>query len=167
MADVDELLGEGRFCYYSILGICRQASEAEIRVAYRKLALKWHPDRWMKDPKVAGDANRKFQKIQEAYSVLSNKRKRSIYDAGILDLLGDDDEDEGFCEFMQEMASMIKSNQKSQENNSLEDLQRLFAEMVNEAEEIEIAKPRFSLEEEPINGSSKRKRWSDHSVTRS
>lgn len=44
-----------------------------------------------------------------------------------------------------------------QEKNSLEDLQRLFAEMVNEAEEVEIARRRFSIEE-PINGSSKRKR---------
>ncbi|XP_031407810.1 dnaJ homolog subfamily B member 6-like isoform X2 [Punica granatum] len=101
-------------CYYSVLGLRKQATAEEIRCAYRKLALKWHPDRWMmKDPTITGEANRRFQRIQEAYSVLSNRGKRTIYDAGLLSLMGDDD-DQGFCDFMQEMAILMEK-QKPQE----------------------------------------------------
>ncbi|KAK6941040.1 DnaJ domain [Dillenia turbinata] len=121
-------MSEEGSCYYSVLGVCKQASSAEIRGAYRKLALKWHPDRWMKDATEARDAKRMFQQIQEAYSVLSDEAKRSIYDAGLLEFVKDED-DEGFSDFMQEMASLIK-HEKPQEGNNLEELQRLFREMV-------------------------------------
>ncbi|XXG84347.1 hypothetical protein AAC387_Pa10g1881 [Persea americana] len=92
-------------CYYSILGIRNNASVSEIRNAYRKLALKWHPDRWMRDPAVVGEAKRRFQQIQEAYSVLSDEGKRAMYDAGMYDPF--EEEDEGFSDFMQEMLSMM------------------------------------------------------------
>ncbi|XVF72679.1 hypothetical protein PTKIN_Ptkin12aG0139400 [Pterospermum kingtungense] len=95
-------------CYYSVLGIRKQASASEIRDGYRKQALKWHPDRWSRNPKVAGEAAKRFQQIQEAYSVLSDKGKRSIYDAGLLGLLTDDD-DEGFLNFMQELVTMMQN----------------------------------------------------------
>ncbi|XVF32824.1 hypothetical protein REPUB_Repub17cG0116000 [Reevesia pubescens] len=119
-------------CYYSVLGICKQASASEIRDAYRRQALKWHPDRWMRNPKVAGEAKKRFQQIQEAYSVLSDKGKRKIYDAGLLGLLADDD-DEGFLNFMQEMVLMMQ-NVRSQGENSLEDLQGLLRDMMAEDE---------------------------------
>lgn len=61
--------------YYEILGVTRSASEAELKSAYRKLALKWHPDR----NKEAG-AETKFKEINEAYEVLSNREKRGKYD---------------------------------------------------------------------------------------
>ena len=61
--------------YYEILGVKREATEAEIKSAYRKLALKWHPDR----NKAAG-AEAKFKEINEAYEVLGNKDKRVKYD---------------------------------------------------------------------------------------
>lgn len=111
-------------CYYSVLGVRRDASSSEIRSAYRKLALKWHPDRWTKTPKVAADANRRFQTIQEAYSVLSDVGKRSMYDAGLYDLF--EEEEEGFSDFMQEMLSMMD---KVTPQNSFEDLQKMFEEM--------------------------------------
>jgi len=65
--------------YYAILGIKKEATEAEIKKAYRKLALKWHPD---KNPNNREEAEEKFKKINEAYSVLSDKNKRNQYDHG-------------------------------------------------------------------------------------
>lgn len=60
---------------YDILGVPKTASEAEIKSAYRKLALKWHPDRNKEK-----DATEKFKEVNEAYEVLSNKEKRAKYD---------------------------------------------------------------------------------------
>ncbi|XP_018816317.1 chaperone protein DnaJ [Juglans regia] len=116
----------GSSCYYSVLGIRKDASFSDIRTAYRKLALKWHPDRWARKPSLAGEAKRRFQQIQEAHSVLSDQSKRSMYDAGLYDPL--EDEDEEFCDFMQEMLSMM--NKVKDEGDSFEDLQRMFTEMV-------------------------------------
>ena len=65
--------------YYKILDVKKDATEAEIKKAYRKLALKWHPD---KNPNNREEAEEKFKKINEAYSVLSDKNKRKQYDHG-------------------------------------------------------------------------------------
>ena len=116
----------GGSCYYTVLGIRKDASFSDIRAAYRKLALKWHPDRYVTNPAVAGEAKLRFQQIQEAYSVLSNGSKRSMYDASLYDPLEDDDQD--FCDFMQEMISMM--NNVKDEGDSFEDLQKMFADMV-------------------------------------
>jgi len=62
--------------YYSILGIAKTASAAEIKKAYRKLALKYHPDKTEGD-KALED---KFKQISEAYAVLSDPEKRNQYD---------------------------------------------------------------------------------------
>ncbi|KAJ1729754.1 Molecular chaperone (DnaJ super) [Coemansia biformis] len=63
--------------YYSILGVPKDASEEALKKAYRKLALKWHPDR-CEDNKEAAEI--KFKDISEAYEALSDKQKRQIYD---------------------------------------------------------------------------------------
>ena len=62
--------------YYNILGITKNASAAEIKKAYRKLALKYHPDK-TKGDKTLED---KFKKISEAYAVLSDPEKKNQYD---------------------------------------------------------------------------------------
>lgn len=62
--------------YYEVLGVKRGANDNEIKTAYRKLALKYHPDR-NPDDKEAED---KFKKISEAYAVLSDPQKRAQYD---------------------------------------------------------------------------------------
>ncbi|MEK7565757.1 MAG: DnaJ C-terminal domain-containing protein [Patescibacteria group bacterium] len=61
--------------YYQILGVSKNASDAELKSAYRKKALEWHPDR----NKTSG-ATEKFKEINEAYEVLSNPQKKQTYD---------------------------------------------------------------------------------------
>lgn len=63
--------------YYKILGIHNDASEEEIKKAYRKLALKYHPDRNSENKSFSDE---KFKEISEAYEVLSDKEKRKIFD---------------------------------------------------------------------------------------
>ncbi|KAG1821617.1 uncharacterized protein BJ212DRAFT_1264877 [Suillus subaureus] len=62
--------------YYKVLGIPRDAGEDEIKKAYKKMALKWHPDR----NGGSEEASKKFKEISEAFEVLSDKNKRTIYD---------------------------------------------------------------------------------------
>ena len=62
--------------YYEVLGVKRDASDAEIKSAYRKLARKYHPDRNPGDKQ----AEENFKEVQAAYDVLSDKAKRSQYD---------------------------------------------------------------------------------------
>ena len=62
--------------YYQTLGLSKESSKEEIKKAYRKKALKYHPDRNPNDPK----AEAKFKKVSEAYEVLSDDNKKSIYD---------------------------------------------------------------------------------------
>lgn len=67
--------------YYEILGVSRSASEDDIKKAYKKLALRFHPDRLAgKSDKEKQEAEEKFKEINEAYSVLSDKDKRQHYD---------------------------------------------------------------------------------------
>jgi DnaJ-class molecular chaperone len=61
--------------YYKILGLSRGATDDDVKKAYRKMALKYHPDK----NKSAG-AEEKFKEIAEAYEVLSDPKKRQVYD---------------------------------------------------------------------------------------
>ena len=62
--------------YYEVLGVNRDASDDEIKKAYRKLAMKFHPDRNPDNPK----AEEQFKEAKEAYEILSDKQKRGAYD---------------------------------------------------------------------------------------
>lgn len=67
--------------YYKILGVEKTASEDEIKSAYKKLALKYHPDRFASKPEnEQKEAEEKFKEINEAYQILSDKEKRNQYD---------------------------------------------------------------------------------------
>jgi molecular chaperone DnaJ len=62
--------------YYEVLGLSRQASNNEIKKAFKKLAMKHHPDRNPDNPK----AEENFKEAKEAYEILSDPQKRSAYD---------------------------------------------------------------------------------------
>ncbi|HLO94903.1 MAG TPA: molecular chaperone DnaJ [Burkholderiaceae bacterium] len=64
--------------YYEVLGVAKNASEEDIKKAYRKLAMKYHPDRNQGDG--AGAAEEKFKEAKEAYEMLSDAQKRAAYD---------------------------------------------------------------------------------------
>ena len=63
-------------CYYEVLGVQRTASEADMKVSYRKLAMLHHPDRNPGDK----DCEHRFKEINEAYDVLKDEQKRAAYD---------------------------------------------------------------------------------------
>src|SRR5260370_4548899 len=63
--------------FYAVLDVTREASAEQIKSAYRKAAMKWHPDR---NPENKHEAELNFRAAAEAYSVLSDPQKRSIYD---------------------------------------------------------------------------------------
>lgn len=72
--------------YYSILGVQKDASEEDIKKAYRKLAMQYHPDRWANGTEQEKkDAENKFKDIGEAYDVLSDPQKKAHYDNGGMD----------------------------------------------------------------------------------
>jgi molecular chaperone DnaJ len=61
--------------YYDILGISKHATQDEVKRAFRRLAMQYHPDR-----NKAADAEQKFKEVNEAYEVLSDQKRRQTYD---------------------------------------------------------------------------------------
>ncbi|XP_071710824.1 uncharacterized protein [Rutidosis leptorrhynchoides] len=114
--------------FYQVLGLNKECTEAEVKNAYKKLALKWHPDRCSAsgNSKYAEESKKKFQAIQEAYSVLSNVDKRFLYDVGVYD---SDDDENGMADFMSEMAVMMSQNKPNGNGETFEELKDLFEEL--------------------------------------
>ncbi|XP_031388245.1 uncharacterized protein LOC116201238 isoform X1 [Punica granatum] len=116
--------------FYAVLGLKKECTASELRDAYKKLALRWHPDRCSAsgNSKSVEESKKKFQAIQHAYSVLSDANKRFMYDVGVYE---SDDDETDMGEFFNEMAVMM-SQTESNENGeeSLEELQELFHEML-------------------------------------
>ncbi|KAH6820588.1 Chaperone DnaJ-domain superfamily protein [Perilla frutescens var. hirtella] len=126
--------GGGSPFYYSVLGVGTDASDEEIRRAYRKLAMQWHPDKWAKTPSLLGEAKHKFQQIQEAYSVLSDRSKRMMYDGGLYNPVDDDDDVEGFADFLDEMVSLMNDAREEEKSYSFGELESMFWEMAQDFE---------------------------------
>jgi molecular chaperone DnaJ len=70
------LANNGKRDYYEVLGVTRTSTDVEIKSAYRKLAMTYHPDRNPNNP----DAEDKFKELTEAYAILADAEKRSLYD---------------------------------------------------------------------------------------
>jgi len=87
--------------YYEVLGVAKNATEDDIKKAYRKLAMKYHPDRNQGDG--AKKAEEQFKEAKEAYEMLSDAQKRAAYDqyghAGVDPNMRGGPGAEGFCGF--------------------------------------------------------------------
>lgn len=126
-----------RQSYYAVLGVRPGASAAEIRAAYHRLAIRWHPDKvagGRVDPARAEEAKTRFQQIHEAYQVLSDGKRRALYDAGVYDPLDDDDQEEveGFHDFLQEMISLMATVGREEPVYSLNELQSMLDGMIKD-----------------------------------
>ncbi|XP_048419945.1 dnaJ homolog subfamily B member 7-like isoform X2 [Pyrus x bretschneideri] len=103
--------------FYAVLGLDKECTDSELRNAYKKLALRWHPDRCSApgNSKFVEEAKIKFQDIQQAYS--------GAYGS-------DDDENNGMGEFLNEMAMMMSQTKPNEDGKeTFEELQDLFDEM--------------------------------------
>ncbi|ONM04344.1 Chaperone protein DnaJ [Zea mays] len=124
--------GGSKSSLYAALGVASDCSDAELRSAYRKLAMKWHPDKCAGAGSSGGGADAakaRFQKIQGAYAVLSDPNKRILYDVGAYDGEGDDD---GAGEILGDILEAMSQAGPAADNGkgeSLEDLQRQFEEL--------------------------------------
>ncbi|CAN6233191.1 unnamed protein product [Urochloa humidicola] len=127
--DAAAAAGEAGSDLYAVLGLKKECSDAELKVAYRKLAMRWHPDKCSSSSSMKHmEAKEKFQEIQSAYSVLSDANKRFLYDVGVYDNEDDEDSLQGMGDFIGEMAQMM-SQARPTRQESFEELQQLFVDM--------------------------------------
>jgi len=128
--DAAAAAGEAGSDLYAVLGLKKECSDTELKVAYRKLAMRWHPDKCSSSSSVKHlqEAKEKFQEIQSAYSVLSDANKRFLYDVGVYDNEDDEDSLQGMGDFIGEMAQMM-SQARPTRQESFEELQQLFVDM--------------------------------------
>lgn len=69
--------------YYKVLGVPKDCDDRQLRKAYKLLALKYHPDKNNTSEAAKEEAEKKFKEINEAYDVLSDKKKRQMFDSGV------------------------------------------------------------------------------------
>jgi DnaJ family protein C protein 7 len=77
-----ELKKSKRKDYYKILGVAKEATDEEMKKAYKKMALKWHPDKNNSSEEQKALADKMFKDVGEAYSILTDPEKRRMYDQG-------------------------------------------------------------------------------------
>ena len=138
--------------YYELLGVKRNAEDADIKKAYRKLAMKHHPDR-NPDDKASEE---KFKEVQKAYAVLSDKKKRAMYDqyghAGVDAQAGGGPGHGGFSDVFEDIFENIFSGGRGQQRQQSRgqhgaDLQynvQLSLEEAAHGKQIEITVPRHT-----------------------
>ncbi len=93
--------------YYAILGIDKNASEQEIKRAYKKMAMKYHPDRNAESEETKKMAEKKFIDVNDAYSVLSDPKKKNMYDQGV-DPLNPEEASSGGMHFGGDASEILK-----------------------------------------------------------
>ncbi len=69
--------------YYQILGLNKDATDVEIKKAYKKLAIKWHPDKNNQSEESKKLAEKTFRDINDAYTVLNDPKKKQMFDSGV------------------------------------------------------------------------------------
>ncbi|KYN16195.1 PREDICTED: dnaJ homolog subfamily C member 21 [Trachymyrmex cornetzi] len=139
-------------CHYEVLGVARDAPDDEIKKAYRKLALKWHPDKNLESP---DEAKEQFQFVQQAWEILSDPHERAWYDnhreAILKGGIGEDYKDDSINLFPYFSLSCFKGY--GDDEKSFYTIYRNVFEQLA-AEDAEFAKDSESDEEVPSFGDS-------------
>lgn len=134
--------------YYEILGITKEATEEEIKRAYKKMALKYHPDKNI-NTKNKEETDEKYKKMSEAYNVLSDTQKKEIYDKFGKEALDNMDDDEHLnqtnpFDVFNHMMNRNGAQQEHQIEPIIVDI-NIELEKINEDTEIEISYEKYVL----------------------
>ncbi|XP_063695606.1 dnaJ homolog subfamily C member 21 [Culicoides brevitarsis] len=119
-------------CYYEVLEVARDADDAQIKSSYRKLALKWHPDKNINNE---AEAKEQFQLVQQAYEVLSDPQERAWYDNHRDEILkgkNTDYEEEALDVFQYFTASCYKGYDKNEPKNFYAVYSDVFSQIFSE-----------------------------------